>query len=173
MIFPVDSAGLVRRTLTAGGNRIPTLSVPPSRDRRRVDLAATAPRFVAAGVRPHPQFLRRPSRILILPMFRTGDAPPRWLDNFEHHVRPASSPTGDLVMLTRRTVMVSALASAVMPPGTAKAADEPQTAAPTVLRLIWRTLEVNGKPASVYGIRQPDGTPDSLCRFDPGSVPGF
>src|SRR5438067_6634042 len=94
MIFPVDSAGLVRRTLTAGGNRIRTLSVPPSRDQRWVDLAATAPRFVAAGVRPHPQFLRRPSRILILPMFRTGDAPPRRLDNFEHHVRPASSPTG-------------------------------------------------------------------------------
>ena len=61
-------------------------------------------------------------------------------------------------MLTRRTVMVSALASAAMPPGTAQAADEPQAAAPTVLRLIWRTLEVNGKPASVYGIRQPDGT---------------
>jgi FtsP/CotA-like multicopper oxidase with cupredoxin domain len=61
-------------------------------------------------------------------------------------------------MLTRRTVVVSALASAAMPPGTAQAADEPQAAAPTVLRLIWRTLEVNGKPASVYGIRQPDGT---------------
>ena len=36
-------------------------------------------------------------------------------------------------MLTRRTVMVSALASAVMPPGTAKAADEPQTAASGML----------------------------------------
>ncbi len=32
-----------------------------------------------------------------------------------------------------------------------------QTPAPTVLRLISRTIEVNGKAASVYGIRQPDG----------------
>jgi FtsP/CotA-like multicopper oxidase with cupredoxin domain len=29
---------------------------------------------------------------------------------------------------------------------------------PTVLRLVTRTVEVDGKPASVYGIRQPDGT---------------
>ena len=61
-------------------------------------------------------------------------------------------------MPTRRAVMVSALASAAIPPGGAQAADDPQAAAPTVLRLIWRTLEVNGKPALVYGIRQPDGT---------------
>ncbi len=31
-------------------------------------------------------------------------------------------------------------------------------APPTILRLINWTIEVNGKPASVYGIRQPDGT---------------
>jgi FtsP/CotA-like multicopper oxidase with cupredoxin domain len=31
-------------------------------------------------------------------------------------------------------------------------------AEPTVLRLERRTIEVNGKPASVYGIRQPNGT---------------
>jgi FtsP/CotA-like multicopper oxidase with cupredoxin domain len=31
-------------------------------------------------------------------------------------------------------------------------------AAPTILRLERRDIEVNGKPASVYGIRQPNGT---------------
>jgi len=33
-----------------------------------------------------------------------------------------------------------------------------ETPAPTVLRLQTRTIEVNGKPASVFGILQPDGT---------------
>jgi FtsP/CotA-like multicopper oxidase with cupredoxin domain len=33
----------------------------------------------------------------------------------------------------------------------------PQPEAPTVLRLISRTIEVDGKPAVVYGIRQPNG----------------
>src|SRR5271170_2284557 len=61
-------------------------------------------------------------------------------------------------MPTRRAVIVSALAAAAIRPMATLAADEPQAAAPTVLRLMQRTIEVNGKPASVYGIRQPDGT---------------
>ncbi len=60
-------------------------------------------------------------------------------------------------MPTRRALLMSALAAAAIRPGAGLAAGEPQTATPTVLRLVRRTLEVNGKPASVYGIRQPDG----------------
>ena len=61
-------------------------------------------------------------------------------------------------MPTRRAVMMSALAAAAaVGPGAALAAGEAQMAAPTVLRLIKRVIEVNGKAASVYGIRQPDG----------------
>ncbi len=62
-------------------------------------------------------------------------------------------------MPTRRAVLVSALAAAAIRPGAALAAvaaDAPP-ASPTVLRLVKRTIEVDGKPASVYGIRQPDG----------------
>ena len=60
-------------------------------------------------------------------------------------------------MPTRRAILMSALAAAAIRPRTAPAAGEPQ-AAPTVLRLVNRTIEVDGKPAAVYGIRQPDGT---------------
>jgi FtsP/CotA-like multicopper oxidase with cupredoxin domain len=60
-------------------------------------------------------------------------------------------------MPTRRAVMISALAGAAVRPGAGRAAGEPQLPMPTVLRLVTRTIEVNGKPASVYGIRQPDG----------------
>ena len=59
-------------------------------------------------------------------------------------------------MPTRRAVLLSALAAAASPPLPAPAREEP--AAPTVLRLINRTIEVNGKLASVYGIRQPNGS---------------
>jgi FtsP/CotA-like multicopper oxidase with cupredoxin domain len=51
--------------------------------------------------------------------------------------------------------MISALAAAAIRPATGGAAAE--TPAPTVLRLIKRNIEVNGKPAGVYGIRQADG----------------
>jgi FtsP/CotA-like multicopper oxidase with cupredoxin domain len=49
--------------------------------------------------------------------------------------------------------MLSAVAGAAAP----AAADE-GAGTPTVLRLHRRTIEVNGRAASVYGIRQPDGT---------------
>jgi FtsP/CotA-like multicopper oxidase with cupredoxin domain len=59
-------------------------------------------------------------------------------------------------MPTRRTILISALAAAAMRSRLGQA--EPAGKAPTVLRLVKRTTEVNGKPAQVYGIRQPDGT---------------
>jgi FtsP/CotA-like multicopper oxidase with cupredoxin domain len=59
-------------------------------------------------------------------------------------------------MPTRRAVMISALAAAAIRPKAVQA--EGEAAAPTVLRLERRTIEVDGKPASVFAIRQPDGT---------------
>ncbi len=57
-------------------------------------------------------------------------------------------------MPTRRAVLISALAAAALHPGRARSQEEPVT----VLRLRRRTIEVNGKPASVLGILQPDGS---------------
>jgi FtsP/CotA-like multicopper oxidase with cupredoxin domain len=65
-------------------------------------------------------------------------------------------------MPTRRAFLTSALTAAALPCCPAFGAGEP--AAPTVLRLVKRTIEVNGKPASVYGIRQPDGTEGLVAR---------
>jgi FtsP/CotA-like multicopper oxidase with cupredoxin domain len=59
-------------------------------------------------------------------------------------------------MPTRRAVLVSALAAAAVGPTVARAQSAP--APDTALLLERRTIEVNGRPASVYGIRQADGT---------------
>src|SRR5499426_4818015 len=66
-------------------------------------------------------------------------------------------------MLSRRAFLLSALAASTT--GTlARSQAAPQTSAgasgaqPTVLRIERRSIEVNGKSASVLGIRQPDGT---------------
>jgi len=64
-------------------------------------------------------------------------------------------------MLSRRAFLLSALAASTA--GTlARAQPAPQTGAssaqPTLLRIERRNIAVNGKPASVLGIRQPDGT---------------
>src|SRR5215510_14996855 len=64
-------------------------------------------------------------------------------------------------MLSRRAFLLSTLAASAS--GTlARAQPAPQTSAgnapPTVLRIERRSIEVNGKPASVLGIQQPDGT---------------
>src|SRR5262245_30093912 len=67
-------------------------------------------------------------------------------------------------MLSRRTVMIGGLAaSASLRPiaqaQTAPAGGPGGSAAPRMLlQLQTRTIVVNGKPASVFGIRQPDGT---------------
>jgi FtsP/CotA-like multicopper oxidase with cupredoxin domain len=66
-------------------------------------------------------------------------------------------------MLSRRAFLVSALATSTAFPAVARAQTMPPAGSgsgtqPTVLRLQRRSIEVNGKPASVFGIRQPDGT---------------
>ena len=68
-------------------------------------------------------------------------------------------------MLTRRDFMLStAAAAAVAAPVitraqvTAPAADARASSQQTILRLLRRSIEVNGKPTSIMGIRQPDGT---------------
>ncbi|HEY6994340.1 MAG TPA: multicopper oxidase domain-containing protein, partial [Xanthobacteraceae bacterium] len=66
-------------------------------------------------------------------------------------------------MLSRRAFLLSAAASAALPAlahaqGTLQPGAQQDGGTPTVLRLARRGIEVNGRPASVYGIRQPDGT---------------
>jgi FtsP/CotA-like multicopper oxidase with cupredoxin domain len=63
-------------------------------------------------------------------------------------------------MLSRRAVIAGgAAALAASPVSTrAQSATDGVAADPTILRLERRDIEVNGKAASVYGIRQPDGT---------------
>jgi FtsP/CotA-like multicopper oxidase with cupredoxin domain len=66
-----------------------------------------------------------------------------------------------LALLTRRAMLASALAEvAVHAIGTVAAEEAPRT----VLRLQRRSIEVNGKSASVYGIIQPDGTQGAAFR---------
>ena len=66
-------------------------------------------------------------------------------------------------MLSRRTLLLSAVASSAATtfaglPIVPRAHAETNSAPQTVLRLERRTIDVNGKPASVYGISQPDGS---------------
>ena len=67
-------------------------------------------------------------------------------------------------MLSRRTAMLTALAASTLPierthAQNAVAAPQGGTASPpTVLQVKRRTIEVNGKSASVLGVSQPDGT---------------
>src|SRR6516162_5613332 len=67
-------------------------------------------------------------------------------------------------MLSRRTVIMAGLAASADLYSIARAqnpsAGGPDSNAPprTILQLQRRNIVVNGKPASVYGIRQPDGT---------------
>jgi hypothetical protein len=67
-------------------------------------------------------------------------------------------------MLSRRALLVSTLAAAAVRPATLSAQTAPppgsgESSSPaTILQLQSRTIEVNGKPASVFAIRQPDGT---------------
>ena len=67
-------------------------------------------------------------------------------------------------MLSRRSAILTALSACVIAPhrswaqpSLAAAGEKPEPV--TVLRVQRRSIEVNGKPASVLGIRQPDGTP--------------
>jgi FtsP/CotA-like multicopper oxidase with cupredoxin domain len=65
-------------------------------------------------------------------------------------------------MLSRRTFLLSTLAASTVST-LARAQPAPTSGGasgvpPTVLRIARRNIEVNGKPASVLGVRQPDGT---------------
>ena len=65
--------------------------------------------------------------------------------------------------LSRRSAMLSAFAACVTAPHRSWAQPAPAAAGEeskpaTILRVQRRSIEVNGKPASVLGIRQPDGT---------------
>jgi FtsP/CotA-like multicopper oxidase with cupredoxin domain len=65
-------------------------------------------------------------------------------------------------MLSRRAFLLSAVAASATLPTHPRAQTAPRTSAgegpPTVLRIERRGIEVNGKAASVFGVRQPDGT---------------
>jgi len=63
-------------------------------------------------------------------------------------------------MPTRRDVLLGAAATSLLnvPPGRAQTSPQAPAPAPTILRLQRRSIEVNGKPASVFGIMQSDGT---------------
>jgi FtsP/CotA-like multicopper oxidase with cupredoxin domain len=60
-------------------------------------------------------------------------------------------------MLSRRAFLVSAAAASTATT-LARAQPNAEKAPSTVLRIERRSIEVNGKPASVLGVRQPDGT---------------
>src|SRR5690348_7833785 len=62
-------------------------------------------------------------------------------------------------MLSRRAVIAGGTAALALPPiSLGQASTDSIAAAPTILRLERHDIEVNGRTASVYGIRQPDGT---------------
>jgi FtsP/CotA-like multicopper oxidase with cupredoxin domain len=63
-------------------------------------------------------------------------------------------------MLSRRELLAGGVSSLAAPAILARAqsSTDSATAAPTILRLERRDIEVNGKAASVYGIRQPNRT---------------
>jgi FtsP/CotA-like multicopper oxidase with cupredoxin domain len=63
-------------------------------------------------------------------------------------------------MLSRRALLAGGVSSLAAPAilAQAQSATDTAVAAPTILRLERRDIEVNGKAASVYGIRQPNGT---------------
>src|ERR1700730_7475797 len=68
------------------------------------------------------------------------------------------------MMLPRLSATLSALAACVTAPHRSWAQPAPAAAGEeagpvTILRVQRRSIEVNGKPASVLGIRQPDGRP--------------
>jgi hypothetical protein len=69
--------------------------------------------------------------------------------------------------LSRRTVIISALATAAT--GIVRATAFGDETPATILRLQRRSIEVNGKSASVYAIRQPNRT----AGITHASVTGF
>ena len=71
-------------------------------------------------------------------------------------------------MLSRRAFVLSAAATSTAALARSQAVPQARgETAPTVLRLERRSIEVNGKSASVFGIRQPDGTFGITTVFQP------
>lgn len=74
------------------------------------------------------------------------------------------------MVLSRRSALLSALAACVTAPHLvwaqpAAAANGEERGPLTTLRVQRRSIEVNGKPASVLGIHQPDGTPGLITEI--------
>src|SRR3984957_13855636 len=71
----------------------------------------------------------------------------------------AKSQLKRLPMLSRRALLASGVAALTAPPILARAQNSTDSAgaASTILRLERRNIEVNGRMASVHGIRQPNG----------------
>ena len=61
-------------------------------------------------------------------------------------------------MLSRRSILAGGAAALGAAPFPARAQTTPAAPPPTILRAERRSIDVNGKSASVYAIRQPDGT---------------
>src|SRR5215471_14901819 len=63
-------------------------------------------------------------------------------------------------MLSRRDALLSTIAATALSAGHAGAQNSASNSAPaTVLRVQRRSIEVNGKSASILAVGQPDGTP--------------
>jgi hypothetical protein len=81
-----------------------------------------------------------------------------------NHRSPEERPSSTAPGFTRRAVIIGALSACATLRLTAQA-QNPPAGGPggdgvprTIFRLQRRTIEVNGKPASVYGIQPPDST---------------
>src|ERR1700729_769138 len=89
--------------------------------------------------------------------FATGSARNKFLLTLRSRLSARSPVRRGPLMLSRRAVLAGAAALGA-PPILARAESSTGGArAPTILRLERRNIEVNGKSASVYGIRQPNG----------------
>jgi FtsP/CotA-like multicopper oxidase with cupredoxin domain len=69
--------------------------------------------------------------------------------------------------LSRRHILASAATTLIGAALTAKFSARAATAAEAdaiLLRVDSRTIDINGKPAKVFGLRQPNGTPGILTR---------
>ncbi|WP_199189442.1 multicopper oxidase family protein [Trinickia dabaoshanensis] len=85
---------------------------------------------------------------------------------------PSAAASGQWAMNRRRFLKGAFAGAAALalrpawskPARAADAADATGAARQVQLAVVRRTIEVNGRPASVYGIRQPDGTPGIRLR---------
>src|SRR3984885_14018280 len=90
--------------------------------------------------------------------FATGSARNKFLLTLRSRLSARSPVRRGPLMLSRRRAVLAGAAALAAPPILARAQSSTGGAPPTTLRLVRRDIEVNGKTASVYGIRQSDGT---------------